>query len=57
MRSVVSEVNESLKEQNVRISHHSKNVIRKHLGNKALHLNTYGVARLAMNFIVTIRKF
>ena len=56
MRSVVSEVNESLKEQNVPISH-SKSVIRKHLGNKALHLNTYGVARLAMNFIVTIRKF
>ena len=55
MRSVVSEV-EFLKELNISIIN-DKNIIRKHLGNKGLHVNTYGVARLTMNLIAPLRKF
>ena len=32
------------------------NIVKKHLGIKALHLDQYGKARLAMNYIVTIKK-
>ena len=56
MWSVVSEVNEFLKELNISIIN-DKNFFRKHLGNKGLHVNTYGVARLTMNLIAPLRKF
>ena len=54
--SAVSEVYEFLKKLNIPIVN-TKHITRKHLGNKSLHSNTYGVVRLAMNFTATIRKF
>ena len=35
----------------------NKNISRKHLGYKDLHLNSYGSSRLAMNLISVIKKF
>ena len=32
------------------------NIVRKHLGNRGLHLNEYGASRLAMNYITARRK-
>ena len=32
------------------------NIVKRHLGNKGLHLNEHGTSRLAMNYIATIRK-
>ena len=34
----------------------NKNISRKHLGYKGLHLNSYGSSRLAMNLISVIKK-
>ena len=34
----------------------NKNISRKHLGYKSLHLNSYGSFRLAMNLISVIKK-
>ena len=34
----------------------NKNISRRHLGHKGLHLNSYGSFRLAMNLISVIKK-
>ena len=34
----------------------NRNIGSKHLGGKALHINPYGTARLALNLKATIRK-
>ena len=54
--SMVREVNEFLKELNMPIIN-DKNIVRKHLVYKSLHLNTCGVARLTMNLIAPLREF
>ena len=55
LQPVLKKVIEFLKELNILIVN-DKMIIRKHLGNKGLHLNTYGTAQLTMNFIATVRK-
>lgn len=32
------------------------NIIRRHLGNRGVHLNEYGAPQVAINYIATIRK-
>ena len=34
----------------------SFNIVKKHLGNRSLHLNEHGTSRIAMNYIATRRK-
>ena len=55
LQSVLRKGIEFLKELN-RLIVNNKMIIRKHLGNKGLHLNTYGAALITMNFIATVRK-
>ena len=53
--NAVQKVNEILKELNIPLVK-DFNIVRKHLGNRGLHLNEHGTSRLAMNYIATIRK-
>ena len=53
--NTVNELTNMLTNLNVP-SVNNKNVSRKHLGYKGLHLNSYGSFGLAMNFISVIKK-
>ena len=53
--NAVQKVNEILKELNISLVK-NLNIVKKHLGNRGLHLNENGTSRLAMNYIATIRK-
>ena len=53
--NTVNELTNMLISLNVPIVN-NKNISRKHLGYKGLHLNSYGSSRLAMNLISVIKK-
>ena len=53
--NTVNELTSMLINLNVPIVN-NKNISRKHLGYKGLHLNNYGCSRLAMNLISVIKK-
>ena len=53
--NTVNELTNMLINLNVPIVN-NKNISRKHLGYKGLHLNSYGSSRLAMNLISVIKK-
>ena len=53
--NAVQKVAEILKEWNIPLVKNF-NIVKKHLGNRGLHLNEHRTSRLAMNYIATIRK-
>ena len=53
--NTVNELTNMLINLNVPIVN-NKNISRKHLGYKGLHLNNYGSSRLGMNLISVIKK-
>ena len=53
--NIANELTNMLINLNVSIVN-NKNISRKHLGYKGLHLNSYGSSRLAMNLISVIKK-
>ena len=53
--AVLQKVNRILKELNIPLVKNF-NIVKKHSGNRGLHLNEHGTSRLAMNYITTTRK-
>ena len=53
--NAVQKVIEILKELNIPLVK-NVNIVKRHLGNRGLHVNEHGTSRLAMNYIATIRK-
>ena len=45
----VQKVNEILKKLNISLVKNF-NIVKKHLGNRGLHLNKHGISRLAINY-------
>ena len=53
---VVTSLREQLLNLKIQVIDHS-NITQNHLGVKGLHLKEKAVGRLALNFLLTIRKF
>ena len=53
--AVLQKVNRISKELNIPLAKNF-NIVKKHSGNRGLHLNEHGTSRLAMNYITTARK-